>query len=291
MMQSMTGYGKTICDINNKSITIEIKSLNSKQLDLYTRIPGFYKEKEIAIRNIISQELKRGKIELCITYEDNGNETSAKINVPLVKAYFYELENLRKEINYNIEEPLLQTILRFPDTLKTEKEELDEKEWQAVENKIREAIDAAAKFRTQEGKALQKDISERVSNILSLLESIAPHESERIKLIRERLYINLKESVDIDKIDENRFEQELIYYLEKIDITEEKVRLKNHCDFFNEVMDMNKPVGKKLGFISQEMGREINTIGSKANHSEIQRIVVQMKDELEKIKEQLMNVL
>lgn len=289
-MQSMTGYGKSVCELPSKTVAIEIKTLNSKQLDIFTRIPTIYKEKELEIRNTLSRYLIRGKAELSITYENNDTASTAKINLPLVKEYYDQLKSLVLELD-DEKEQLLQTVMRFPDTLKVEKEELDEDEWKQIAVKIEEALRAIKEFRNQEGKALEKDILERVQSISAMLKDIDPYEKNRISRIREKIRNSLNEVFEKDKVDENRFEQELLYYLEKVDITEEKVRLANHCDFFLEVARDKESVGKKLGFIAQEMGREINTIGSKANHSEIQRIVVQMKDELEKIKEQLMNVL
>ena len=290
-MQSMTGYGKSICNLPNKTVSIEIKSLNSKQLDVFTRIPNLYKEKELEIRNTISKYLTRGKIELNITYENNDTNSTAKINMPLVKEYYTQLKELTNELDPNENEALLQTIMRFPDTLKIGKEELDEEEWSMLNEKLVLALESIQNFRIQEGKALKKDILERVQNIRSLYRELAQFEEERVLRIREKLRNSLDDILERNKVDENRLEQELVYYLEKIDITEEKVRLASHCDFFLEVANDSTSIGKKLGFIAQEMGREINTLGSKANHSEIQRIVVRMKDELEKIKEQLMNVL
>ncbi|MBN2523999.1 MAG: YicC family protein [Bacteroidales bacterium] len=291
MIQSMTGFGKATCELKKKVITIEIKTLNSKQIDIYTRLPNIYKEKELDIRNLLSQRLQRGKIECIITYEDTDIANTSRINVPLVKDYYRQMVELLNELEINNNESILQTIMRFPDALKIDKEELDEKEWKAVMQKIHEAILAITNFRKQEGSALQSDITSRIQVILAKLKEIEPFEDDRIKCIRERIESNISEVFEKEKVDQNRFEQELIYYLEKIDITEEKVRLENHCNYFFDVLKENETVGKKLGFITQEIGREINTIGSKANHSEIQKIVVQMKDELEKIKEQLMNVL
>ncbi len=291
MIHSMTGFGKAICELQNKVITIEIKTLNSKQLDIYTRLPNIYKEKDMDIRNMLSQKLQRGKIECIITYEDTDITSTSRINVALVKEYYRQMEELVDELNIKNSDAILQTIMRFPDSLKIDKEQLNENEWKAVIQKINEALLAIEDFRKQEGNALQSDITGRVNGILDYLKKIKPFEEERIECIREKIQSNISEVFDADKLDQNRFEQELIYYLEKIDITEEKVRLENHCNYFFDVVNENIAVGKKLGFITQEMGREINTIGSKANHSEIQKIVVQMKDELEKIKEQLMNVL
>jgi uncharacterized protein (TIGR00255 family) len=290
-MQSMTGYGKSICELPSKTVTIEIKSLNSKQLDVFTRIPNIYKLKELDIRNTISRYLTRGKVELNITYENNDTNSTAKINVPLVKEYYSQLRELINELDPDENETLLQTIMRFPDALKVDKEEFNEKEWNKLDEKLIEALGAIKEFRLQEGEALKKDILDRVQQIKSLLKEIVQFEKDRILRIRDKLRNSLSEVLEQEKVDENRFEQELVYYLEKVDITEEKVRLENHCDFFVEVANDTESIGKKLGFIAQEMGREINTIGSKANHTEIQRIVVQMKDELEKVKEQLMNVL
>lgn len=287
----MTGFGKASCELEDKVVTIEIKSLNSKQLDIYARIPNFYREKELDIRNMISQKLNRGKIEININYESTSTVNGTQINTPLVKEYFRQLKKLGGELNVETSEQLLAIVMRFPDTLKVGKEELNEEEWSKVSKKIQEALEGIDQFRRQEGIALKKDITERLKAIENLLNKIDPYEEERINYIREKLSNNLSEIADKEKIDNNRFEQELIYYLEKLDITEEKVRLGNHCRFFLEVIEDEYYSGKKLGFIAQEMGREINTLGAKANHSDIQRVVVQMKDELEKIKEQLMNVL
>ncbi len=289
-MQSMTGFGKATCELSGKIISIEIKSLNSKQLDIYTRLPNLYREKDLELRNLLSQQLLRGKVELTISYENTDISGTSKINVPVVKQYYQQLSALARELDSR-EEALLQTILRLPDALKMDKEEIDESEWESVLSQTREALNRINDFRSQEGAALEKDILERVSQIMILLKDIEPFEKERTENMRTRLRNNLEESIDKDTLDTNRFEQELIYYLEKMDITEEKVRLSNHCNFFREVVSESQAVGKKLAFIAQEMGREINTIGSKANHSDIQRLVVTMKDELEKIKEQLMNVL
>ena len=290
-MLSMTGFGKAICELENKVITIEIKTLNSRQLDIYTRIPNIYKEKELELRNLISQNLQRGKIDFSITYETTDTTDSAKINIPLVKEYYSQLQKIAKSLNSNKEESLLQIIMRFPDALKIDKEELAEEEWKKILLKTEEALEKINKYRKQEGKALQTDILKRVKNIQNFLKNIEVYEPDRSARIREKLSASLNGTIDQEKIDTNRLEQELIYYLEKMDITEEKVRLKNHCEFFTETTLNEDFNGKKLTFISQEIGREINTLGAKANHSEIQRIIVLMKDELEKIKEQLMNVL
>ncbi|MBN2348698.1 MAG: YicC family protein [Bacteroidales bacterium] len=291
MIQSMTGYGKSVCDLADKTITIEIKSLNSKQMDIYTRLPNLYKEKDLEIRNEISSQLKRGKAECLINLDHKEAGNAAVINASIVKNYYNQLKSISDELAIDESEPLLSTILRLPDSLRIEKEELNEEEWQIIFKHLKLALNEVNKFRDQEGIALNKDITERMLLIENYLDDIQQYESQRIESLRLKIAENLKESVGLENIDQNRFEQELIYYLEKIDITEEKVRLKNHCEYFRQVIAEPDPVGKKLNFISQEIGREINTIGSKANHSDIQRIVVMMKDELEKVKEQLLNIL
>jgi uncharacterized protein (TIGR00255 family) len=291
MIESMTGFGKAVCELAGKVVTIEVRSLNSKQLDIYTRLPNIYKEKELDLRNIISQQLIRGKVEFCITYENTDISSTAQINVPLVKSYYHQLKELISDLNVQENESLLQTIMRFPDTLKIDREELNESEWEQINIKVGEAVNQIISFRKQEGEALKKDILDRIDIIRLQLQEISSFETDRMKRLREKILTSVQSISEQTKVDENRFEQELIYYIEKLDITEEKVRLENHCQFFLEVAMNESANGKKLSFIAQEIGREINTIGSKANHSDIQRIVVKMKDELEKIKEQLMNVL
>jgi len=288
MIQSMTGFGKTILEIKNKTITLEIRSLNSKQLDVSARLPVLYKEKELELRNIIRQSLERGKIDVSISIDTIEKEKIPSINQAVVKNYYEQLKQISGELAID---QILPVIMRLPDTLKIEKQELDEKEWEQVKTGVKEAIHELISFRKQEGKALQKDIHHRVTQISKLLDNIEPYEKERIGKIKTRINHNLSEFLATESIDQNRFEQEMIYYLEKFDITEEKVRLLNHCDYFLQTLKLKLPAGKKLGFIAQEMGREINTLGSKANDSDIQKLVVQMKDELEKIKEQLLNVL
>lgn len=291
MIKSMTGYGKSICDLNDKTVTIEVKALNSKQLDIYTRIPSVYREKDLEMRNIISQRLKRGKIELSVTIEITDAKNAGTINIPVVKEYYQQLKELGSELNIDYNDAILSVIMRLPESLKLDKDELDADEWKKVEASLNKALDSVDEFRKQEGAALKKDILAKAESINSTIELLKPHEEERMHLVRQRLTNGLNELKEVDKVDTNRFEQELVYYLEKLDINEEKVRLKNHCAFFKEVVEYNEPVGKKLGFIAQEMGREINTIGSKANNTDIQRLVVSMKDELEKIKEQSLNIL
>lgn len=290
MIKSMTGFGKATKTITNKTFTVEIRSVNSKQLDLNLRMPSMYREKEIELRNSVAEKLVRGKTDLSIYFESNGEEKSVQINQELAKIYFDDLLQLAKQVGRE-NEPLIPSLLRMPDIMKSEKTELDENEWKEILSLIDDAIVQYNQFRSQEGKTLQAEFTARVQSILSLLNHVDPYEKERIETIKERIQKNLADAAGKENIDQNRFEQELIYYLEKFDITEEKVRLKTHCDYFLDTIKDEQDQGRKLNFISQEMGREINTLGSKANHSEIQKLVVQMKDELEKIKEQLLNVL
>ncbi len=291
MIKSMTGFGKAEFETGNKKITLEIKSLNSKQIDINTRVPVLYREKDISIRKEISDKLVRGKVDFIIYIENLGNESSTKINESVVKSYYSHLNKISAELGLPVNEATLHAALRLPDAVKVEYEELEETEWELVLKQIRKALDDVDKFRVQEGKALDDDIRANILEIKNLLPSIEPFEKQRIETIKARIYENLGKLTLNGNVDENRFEQELLYYVEKLDINEEKVRLANHCEFFMETMDLDIPSGKKLGFISQEIGREVNTIGSKANDSNIQRIVVQMKDHLERIKEQLLNVL
>jgi len=285
MIQSMTGYGKTILQLSTKKITIELKSLNSKNLDLNVRTPSYYREKELDIRKNLASQLERGKIDFSIYIEDNGGEVSSKINENVVKIYMSQLRNIVD----SDEIELLKMAVRLPDSLKTEREELDENEWKQIELAIEETVEKINQYRTDEGKTLYTDFVLRISNIENLLDKVIEMDPERIEQVKEKLK---KGIADLEaKIDENRFEQELIYYIEKLDITEEKVRLKTHLDYFTKELNEKISNGKKLAFITQEIGREINTIGSKANFADMQKLVVQMKDELEKIKEQSLNVL
>ncbi|MCB0426089.1 MAG: YicC family protein [Mangrovimonas sp.] len=285
MIHSMTGYGKAVLQLPSKKLTIEIKSLNSKNLDLNTRMPSVYREKELDIRKLIANQLERGKVDFSIFLEVTGEETSTQLNTPVVKQYMKQL----KEVVNGDETELLKMAVRFPDALNTEREEIDENEWHQVENSIAEVLKAIDLYRLDEGKVLESDFAQRITSIGELLEKVVTIDPERITAVRERL----QKAIDDlkENIDQNRFEQELIYYIEKYDITEEKVRLKNHLDYFMSSLHSDDSNGKKLGFIAQEIGREINTIGSKSNYAPMQKIVVQMKDELEKIKEQLLNVL
>ncbi len=297
MIKSMTGYGKTEFEYNNKKATIEIKSLNSKQLDLSTRISSVYREKDLEIRKMIAERLNRGKVEFSLFTENLGTENTTIINANVVKSYYKQI----KEIMFNeklIDEQsfynqVLTSILRMPDTLKTTNQLFDKEEWDGVvKNKIISALTALDNFRIQEGVSLENDIRLNIENIQNLLVEIEPLEKQRIETVKQRLINGLEELSQNGKIDNNRFEQELIFYIEKLDINEEKVRLSQHCNYFLETMNGEEDnIGKKLGFISQEIGREINTLGSKANEQNIQRIVVQMKDSLERIKEQVLNVL
>ncbi|MBN8695392.1 MAG: YicC family protein [Bacteroidetes bacterium] len=287
----MTGFGKAVNEIPGKKITVEIRSLNSKQLDLNLRIPYLYKEKELELRTELSKQLERGKVDVSVYTESTQETAPTTLNKNLAKAYYNELRSLSQELNEK-EENLLSLVVKMPDVLKAEKEtvELDEAEWNQVKEAVNKAIEAFQKFRDDEGKTLEKEFQNRIGIIGKLLNEVLSLDNARIDNIKKRIKNNLEEVIDINKIDQNRFEQELIYYIEKLDITEEKLRLKTHLDYFNETM--KEPAsGRKLGFISQEIGREINTIGSKANDAGIQKLVVQMKDELEKVKEQLLNVL
>jgi len=292
MLKSMTGFGKAVNQFENKKITIEIKSLNSKQADVIAKIPSIYKEKEMELRNMLVKALNRGKIELSIWIDQNETEKNIQLNKSVIKAYYQQLTEVSKSINRNVDnEQILEIIMRLPDVMKNEIKELDEKEWLLIKQTVVDAISEIEKFRIQEGKVLQTDFKQRIKKIESLLLQIEPFAESRIEKVKERIKQSFNENLKELDADNNRFEQELIYYLEKLDITEEKVRLANHCSYFTETMNENLSQGKKLGFIAQEIGREINTIGSKANNADIQKIVVQMKDELEKIKEQSLNIL
>ena len=287
----MTGYGKAECILPDKKLTIEIKSLNSKQMDTNTRLPALYKEKELEIRQLISSQLERGKVECSLYYELSEDAASGTINEAVVKSYYDQLYRISRELGLDASLELLSTVMRMPDTIRTEKPELEEKEWKLVKDALIQALTRVNEFRMQEGSAADSDLRLRVEGISERLSKLELYEEERIGQIRERIGNNLLTYMKKDEVDENRFEQELIFYIEKLDVSEEKVRLANHCKYFLETMEDKGPSGKKLGFISQEMGREINTLGSKANHTEIQRLVVEMKDELERIKEQILNVL
>jgi len=287
----MTGFGKAIGEVNKKKITVEIKSLNSKQSDVSVRMPSFYKEKELPLRSLINKKLERGKIEFNLYAELHGGTSNYNLNTDLFKKYYAEFSAAANEVDPKHTSDLIAVVSKMPDLLKVERSELDEDEWNGISKIIDEALAKIDEFRCTEGTSLEKELTLRVNNIAELLASVEQYEQERIETVKARITTNLKEVVDDAKIDKDRFEQELIYYIEKYDVTEEKIRLTQHCKYFFETMNSTISEGKKLGFITQEMGREINTLGSKANHSELQKIVVQMKDELEKIKEQILNIL
>lgn len=291
MIFSMTGFGKAEATFSNKNISIEIRSLNSKQLDVYTRIPANYRDKDLEIRNFLKEELRRGKVDFALQMTSLGNAIAPVLNTDLAKSYYEQLANLGREIGVDVASgDILATLVRMPEVFATPEEVVEETEWNQLWQVIGEAARNLNAFREQEGKSLQEDLLSNVTKIERLLEEVKNFEEERIEIVKERLQEHL-ESANIS-VDKERFEQELIYYLEKLDINEEKVRLRNHCEYFREtVHSKEKEVGKKLGFIGQEMGREINTLGSKANQTNIQQLVVQMKEALEKIKEQVLNVL
>ncbi len=291
MIKSMTGYGKAIAELPQKKITIEIKSLNSKQLDLNAKVPWLYKEKEPEIRNIISQKLGRGKIDLLIFFDILEDEGIPVINKSIVKTYYNQMKEIASELNIILDNQVLSTIMKLPDALKTEKAELPEEEWSLVKDQLLESVQMLDLYRIEEGMSIEEDLKKRLSAILDSLATIETFEEGRITRVREKLLSLLKENNGTENIDKNRFEQELIFYLEKFDINEEKVRLTKHCQYFMETIGSESPNGKILSFIVQEIGREINTIGSKANDAGIQKLVVMMKDELEKIKEQTNNIL
>lgn len=287
MIKSMTGFGKHVSELADRKITVEVRSLNSKQLDLNVRMPGPYREKELELRAEVARLLERGKVDLTLYVESSAAEKSVAINKGLAKTYYNELQALAGELGQQPED-YLSLIMKMPDVLKPEKQELDEQEWAEVKSAVEKAIAAFNKFREDEGRVLQKEFEDRISNITTLLDEVISLDQQRVPSVRERLQ---KAVADLsDKIDQNRFEQELIYYIEKLDITEEKLRLRTHLEYFSKTMT-EESSGRKLGFITQEIGREINTIGSKANDAGIQKLVVRMKDELEKLKEQLLNVL
>ena len=292
MILSMTGYGKAVVAYKEKKINVEVKSLNSKSLDLSARIAPLYREKEMEIRRLIAQKLERGKVDFSLWVEKETTIDATPINAALVENYYHQIKSIAA--NAGIPEPSdwFTTLLRLPDvTTKTEVEVLEEEEWHAAKQAITEALDKLIEFRTQEGAALQKKFTEKIDNISALLKSIEPFEKSRVPKIKDKIIDGLKQIPEVD-YDKNRLEQELIYYIEKLDISEEKQRLSNHLKYFRETMnESGHGVGKKLGFISQEMGREINTTGSKSNQAEMQNIVVKMKDELEQIKEQVLNAL
>ena len=292
MIQSMTGYGKATAELSDKKINVEIKSLNSKAMDLSTRIAPLYREKEIEIRNEIAKALERGKVDFSLWIDKkDACEFITPINQDVVVAYYERIRTISETTGIPAPEDWFSTLLRMPDVMtKNDIQELSEEEWKAVHATVLQAIQNLVEFRIQEGAALEKKFREKISNIAKLLTSVDPYEKERVEKIKERITDALEKTISVD-YDKNRLEQELIYYIEKLDINEEKQRLSNHLKYFINTMEDGSGQGKKLGFIAQEMGREINTLGSKSNHAEMQKIVVQMKDELEQIKEQVLNVM
>ena len=286
MIQSMTGFGKATMQLPTKKITVEVKSLNSKGLDLSVRMPSVYREMELGLRTQIAAALERGKVDFSIFIESTSDQTSTKVNVPIVQEYMNQLKAVYADADAT---ELMKMAVRMPDALKTERDEIDENDWATIQMAIDESLTNILGFRKDEGQSLEKEFQLRIGNIRNYMNQALALDSERVQAIKDRLQNAISELKVT--IDENRFEQELIYYLEKLDITEEKVRLTNHLDYFLETINGKEANGRKLGFITQEMGREINTMGSKANHSQMQKLVVMMKDELEKIKEQVLNVL
>ena len=290
MIQSMTGFGKVTTELPSKKVTVEVKALNSKQLDLSTRISSIYRDKEMEIRSLLLQTLERGKVEFNIFIEYIGKDTPTQINLSAVENYYTQIKDIAQKLNIALPADWFQSLLRLPDVIKTEVQEADEAEWELVEHAVKAAIKQLCDFRIQEGSMLQKLFEQKIGNIAKLLTEVELYEKERIEKVKARIMDNLEKVAGQD-YDKNRFEQEMIYYIEKLDINEEKNRLDNHLKYFISTIKDGHGQGKKLGFIAQEIGREINTLGSKSNHAEMQKIVVQMKDELEQIKEQVLNVL
>ncbi len=288
----MTGYGKSVCELPSKNVTIELRSLNSKQLDLNVKMPYIYKEKEFEVRALIADKIQRGKVELSIFAENIVEQISKEVNKQVFKEYFNQIKPLCEECGIS-QEDMLTTIMRMPDILNTNNEapKLDETEWNSILESIKQAISQFDAFRQTEGQALKKDLTGNIATILKNLELLEPFEKQRQERYRLRLMASLEENMPVDKIDMNRYEQEIIYFLEKMDINEEKVRLRQHCAYFVDTINNEEQPGRKLGFIAQEIGREINTIGSKSNDADMQKIVVLMKDDLEKVKEQVLNLL
>jgi uncharacterized protein (TIGR00255 family) len=290
MIQSMTGYGKAICEIAGKKITVEIKSLNSKQLDLSTRIPNAYKDREMEIRNEILRRLERGKVDFSLYYENTNKENAPQLNFGIVESFLIQINETSEKLGIAPPADPWPLFLRLPDALKVDTQEIDDETWSIVRKAVIQSIDQLVEFRLQEGKMLESVFTAKLDRIESLLKEVEVYEPERVERIKGRILEGLEKIKGID-YDKNRFEQEMIFYIEKLDINEEKARLSNHCKYFRETMNDAHGQGKKLGFICQEMGREINTTGSKSNHSEMQKLVVCMKDELEQMKEQVLNVL
>jgi len=290
MIHSMTGYGKSASTIGSRRYTAEVRSLNGKQLDLSVRMPQAFREKEMELRKLLSSAIVRGKSDINLHYEADATD-QRELNIPLIEHYLTHLEKLADKKGYEKDGLLLGTAMRLPDTVQQSREEINEDEWKQIRRLVEEAVSQFLEFRIQEGKTMEMDLRGRVEQILELESKLDPLLTERIERVRDRIQANFDEIKDRGRLDENRFEQEVLFYIEKMDVSEERVRLKAHCQYFIDILETDFGQGKKLAFIAQEMGREINTLGSKANDAEIQRFVVQMKDELEKIKEQVLNVL
>ena len=290
MIQSMTGFGKVTVELPTKKVTVEVKALNSKQFDISTRMPSFYKEKEMEIRSRLLKTLERGKIEFSIQVENIGKEAATQINTTIIESYVTQIKDIADKFNVALPSDWFTVLLRLPEVLRSEITEIEENEWKALQEAIEKAISQLIEFRIQEGDMLQKLFITKINNISNLLKEVETYEGERIEKIKNRILDNLEKVLSTD-YDKNRFEQEMIYYIEKLDVNEEKSRLVNHLNYFISTMKKGHGQGKKLGFIAQEIGREVNTLGSKSNHAEMQQVVVRMKDELEQIKEQVLNVL
>lgn len=291
MIQSMTGYGRAVAELSDKNVVVEIKSLNSKQLDLNSRVNSAYRDKDLEIRNYVSSQLVRGKVDVIVYTEAKDGVGERTLQESLVKSYYAKINKIAKDLNAENFSPM-DAVLKLPDVWTVDNQSLaNEDEWETVDAALKTAVEKIVKYRKQEGEALDKDLRANIKTITDLLASIVRYEQARVPKIREKIESSLREFIESDKIDKNRLEQEMIFYLEKLDINEEKVRLSQHCKYFIDTMDSEEFAGKKLNFIAQEMGREINTMGSKSNDADMQRIVVQMKDNLEKIKEQVLNVL
>ena len=291
MIQSMTGYGKATAETGNRKVIVEIKSLNSKAMDISTKIIPAYRDKELDIRSRITAALERGKVDFSLYIDSAATSGAQAINTAVFNSYLKQIEAIAEETDYDVPDDIIATILRMPEVLSTnQQEEVSDEEWQAVSAAVDQAINALVDYRKAEGVALEKKFREKIANISALLASVEPYEKERVSKIKERMRTSMVDAVG-KSYDENRFEQEMIFYIEKLDISEEKQRLTNHLDYFIKTLEEGHGQGKKLGFIAQEMGREINTLGSKSNQAEMQNIVVRMKDELEQIKEQVLNVM
>ncbi|MDR1738602.1 MAG: YicC family protein [Candidatus Symbiothrix sp.] len=290
MLQSMTGFGKSTTEIPNKKIVVEIKSLNGKQLDINSKIPTAYREKEVEMRTMLSQTIERGKVDFLVSVEQSDASGASKINPYVIQAYYNQIRETVQQMDITFPENWLSVVLRLPEAVRTEIVDLDEYEWKLLHRTVKEALNHLVAFRTQEGKMIEEVLQTKIEAIAELLSQIDQYDAERTVKIKQRMEESLRK-LEVVSYDENRFEQEMIYYIERLDISEEKARLDNHLKYFLTTMHTEHSQGRKLGFIAQEMGREINTLGSKSNHAEMQKLVVRMKDELEQIKEQVLNIL